>query len=215
MRRQEKDPELPADDDLHRFVLQTFATTGRSPTLEHIQDRFGLPSVDDADRRVSELERRGVIHRNPGDRLITHAYPFSNDTTAHRVRLTGGAEVYAMCAIDALGMPFMLRKDAEIISACAQCGQDVHIYVRDGRVATYAPADVAVWLGEMSAGCVAATDLCPDLNFFCSPTCIDAWTSAHPEKHGERLNFDEALTRGRQVFEGLMYGPDECCSDGP
>lgn len=204
---------IPRGDGLHQFVLETFAATGQSPTLEQIQERFSLRTLSEADAMVAALERVGSIHRNAGDGAITHAYPFSNEPTAHRVRLAGGPEVYAMCAIDALGMPFMLRKDADIVSACPECDMEVRVEVRGGHVTAHRPSDVAIWLGEMSEGCVAATDLCPDLNFFCSPTCIDAWTIAHPAKHGERLNFDEAVTRGRQAFEGLLYGTGDCCTE--
>ena len=205
--------KIPRSGPFHQYVLQTFAETGHSPTLEHIRDRFSLRTLSEADAMVAALELAGSIHRNPGDGAITHAYPFSNEPTAHRVLLAGGPQVYAMCAIDALGMPFMLRRDADIVSTCARCGVEVRVEVRSGRVTAYAPSDVTVWLGEMSEGCVAATDLCPDLNFFCSPVCVDAWTIVRPDTRGERLNFDEALTRGRQVFEGLLYGTDDCCAE--
>jgi len=192
--------------DLHRFVLETFATTGRSPTLEEVRRRFSLATVGDAEAMVEELARSGAVHRNPGDRGITHAYPFSDEATAHRVRIAGGPEVYAMCAIDALGMPFMLRRDADIASACESCGADVTVAVRDGRAASWAPDGIMVWMKEAGAGCVAATDLCPDLNFFCSPACASAWAAAHPEQHGEQIGLAEALARGRQVFEALLFG---------
>ena len=202
---------IPRGDALHQFVLETFAQTGRSPTVEQIRARFSLRTLREAEAMVAALERIGSIHRRPGDGAITHAYPFSNEPTAHRVRLAGGTEVYAMCAIDALGMPLMLRKDADIVSTCAGCGGEVRVEVRGGHATAYAPWDVTVWLGEMSEGCVAATDLCPDLNFFCSPACVDAWTLAHPQKRAERLNIDEAVERARQVFEDLLYGGGECC----
>lgn len=197
--------KIPRGGPLHQFVLETFAATGQSPTVEQIRDRFSLPTLSEADAMVAAVERAGSIHRDPGDGAITHAYPFSNEPTSHRVRLAGGPEVFAMCAIDALGMPFMLRRDADIISLCAGCGTEVRVEVRGGHVTAYAPSDVTVWLGEMSEGCVAATDLCPDLNFFCSTACIDAWISAHPGKLGERLDFEDAVSRGRHLFESLLY----------
>ncbi len=197
--------KIPCSGPFHQYVLQTFAETGHSPTLEHIRDRFSLRTLGEADAMVAALERAGSIHRDPGDGAITHAYPFSNEPTAHRVLLADGPEVYAMCAIDALGMLFMLRRGAEITSVCAACGADVRVHVRGGAVTSYAPIEIVVWAGQISEGCVAATDLCPDLNFFCSPACMDAWTSAHPEKLGERLGFEDAVSRGRQVFEDLLY----------
>jgi hypothetical protein len=197
--------EIPRGGPLHQFVLEAFAATGHSPTVEQIRERFFLRTLAEADAMVATLERAGSIHRDPGDGAITHAYPFSNEPTTHRVLVAGGPQVYAMCAIDALGMPFMLRRDAEITSACAGCGAEVHADVRGGQVTGYTPSDVTVWLGEMSEDCVVATDVCPDLNFFCSSACVDSWAAAHPEKLGERLSFEDAVSRGRHVFENLLY----------
>jgi hypothetical protein len=192
--------------ELHRFVLETFATAGRSPALEEIRARFQLASLAEAEAMVAALEATGAIHRNPGDTVITHAYPFSNDPTAHRVHLAGGPDVYAMCAVDALGMPFMLRRDADIASVCESCGADVTVALRDGRAAAWAPGGITVWMKELAPGCCPATDLCPDLNFFCSTACAARWAAAHPEQRGDRLDLARAMARGRQVFEGLLEG---------
>ncbi len=67
---------IPQGGPIHRFILQTFATTGQAPTLEAIQAQFDLASIDEADARLRDLEERGCIHRTAGDRLVTHAYPF-------------------------------------------------------------------------------------------------------------------------------------------
>lgn len=201
--RQDPIVTFPWRDPLHVFVLETFAATGKSPTLEDIRGRFDLATISDAESRVSELERSGAIHRGPGDSLITHAYPFSNEPTAHRVRLAEGPEVYSMCAIDALGMPFMLRRDAEIVSRCAGCGADVQIEVREREIVRHEPAGIVVWLAERVEGCVAATDLCPDLNFFCSPDHLARWRDDAGAR-GEQLTLADALTRGRGVFERLL-----------
>ena len=114
---------------LHRFILETFATAGRSPSLEDIRARFELETVEEAESRVAQLEAAGAIHRMPDDRSITHAYPFSNEPTSHRVQLDSGPRVFAMCAIDALGMPFMLKRDAEIESSCIECGSAVRVRI--------------------------------------------------------------------------------------
>ena len=43
-------------------------------------------------------------------------YPFSGHPTPHRVRFDG-REVYAMCAIDALGVAPMLHRPIEVVSS--------------------------------------------------------------------------------------------------
>lgn len=200
-------PLIPQGGAVHRFILETFAKTGRSPALEDVRSRFDLESAQDAEALLADLERRGSIHRNAGDPFITHAYPFSNEPTQHRVRLEGGPEVYAMCAIDALGMPFMLKQDAEIASACEQCGGDIELRISNGEITRKAPGEIVVWYGVAGEGCVVATDLCPDLNFFCSSEHLEMWTKERPSRAGDMLTLDQALERGRQSFEKLMQDP--------
>lgn len=188
---------------LQRFILETFAATGQSPSIEDIRTRFELASPDEAESQVAALERAGAIHREAGDTVITHAYPFSNNPTEHRVQLAGGPQVFAMCAIDALDMPFMLRRDARIQSACAECGDDVRIEIAHQEIIDHSPGSVVVWLAQRVAGCVAATDLCPDLNFFCSPGHLAAWRE-RTAGSGDELSVAEALARGRQAFEHVL-----------
>ncbi len=197
---------IPQGGSLHRFILETFAKTGHAPTLKTIQREFALPSLEEAHSLVAELERRGAIHRNPGDHAITHAYPFSNEPTAHRVQLADGPQVYAMCAIDALGMPFMLKQEAKIRSACAQYSGEVQIQVQAGQITQQSPERILVWLPTVTERCVAALDLCPEVNFFCSPEHLKQWNAEHPEHHGQLLTLAQALEYGRKTFATLLQG---------
>ena len=198
---------IPQGGAIHHFILETFAKTGRSPALEDVRSRFDLESLQEVEAALADLARRGSIHRNSGDPFVTHAYPFSNEPTRHRVRLAAGPDVYAMCAIDALGMPFMLKQDAEIASACEQCGGDIELQIGNGNITHKSPGEIVVWYGVIEEGCVVATDLCPDLNFFCSSKHLEAWTKEHPNRAGAMLTLDQALERGRQSFEKLMQDP--------
>ncbi|TAK55090.1 MAG: hypothetical protein EPO22_14870, partial [Dehalococcoidia bacterium] len=104
-----------------------------------------------------------------------------------------------MCAIDALGMPFMLRRDAQIVSSCAGCGADVRVQVRDGAI-SHAPVETMVWVGQMSRSCVAATDLCPDSTSSAHPRAStpgrartrrspgNGWASRTPSREGGRCS---------------------------
>lgn len=191
-----------------RFVLQTFAATGRSPSLVDIQRRFDLASTDEADTLMRDLETTGSVHRNVGDTAITHAYPFSNEPTVHRVQLADGPEVYSMCAIDALGMPYMLKRDAKVGSVCEQCRSNIIVHVERQQVVSRSPSDIVVWYAAVSDGCVVATDLCPSLNV-CSAAHLDMWRAEHPESDGRMLNFDQAVEAGRSTFENMMQEGSE------
>jgi hypothetical protein len=200
---------IPPGGTVHQFILRTFAKTGHSPTLTDIQHEFALAGLGDADLLITELERHGSVHRTSGDRAITHAYPFSNEPTAHRVQLANGPEVYAMCAIDALGMPFMLRRDAEIRSLCAHCGKEVQIQIQAGQLKEHRPQSLVVWFPTVKEKCVAAIDLCPSLNFICSTTHLKQWHTAHPEHHGQLCTLAQALEKGRNIFEPFLSGVTE------
>ena len=64
---------------------------------------------------LRRLAREDLVHHDPATGAILVAYPFSGRSTAHQVRFDG-REVYAMCAIDALGIAPMLDEAVEIAS---------------------------------------------------------------------------------------------------
>lgn len=72
---------------------------------------FGL----DADSALDVFAREDLLNRDR-DGEIAVAYPFSGRPTAHVVRFPSGREVYAMCAIDALGIAAMLEEPITVNS---------------------------------------------------------------------------------------------------
>ncbi len=197
--------------ELHQFILQSFVATGHSPELSDIQKRFSLDGEDDAEQLLSELEQTKAIHRNPGDVLVTHAYPFSNEPTPHLVTLASGVQVNSMCAVDALGIPFMLKTDAEIKSECLECQQSVHVNVKDGKIADHGPDDLMVGYVPMGSCSSPATEQCPHINFFCSQKHLDAWAKNNPEHELKFLTLEEGLKQGENIFGSLMSGSSGSC----
>jgi hypothetical protein len=81
---------------LHRRILRIFADTGTAPTRTQLGDNAtGLLKIL-TNNDIIGLDELGEI---------AYAYPFSTTPTAHRMRLPADARPYAMCAIDALGIP--------------------------------------------------------------------------------------------------------------
>lgn len=201
-----------AEKTTHLSILKSFAATGQSPTLESLQETLKLSTIDEVDDILNTLESKGLIHRNPGDQLVTHAYPFSNEPTNHLVKLTSGTQVYSMCAVDALGMPFMLKEDVEVHSVCEFCNEKLSIQIsKEGAIQT-TTKDMVV--GNASSECcsVSATDLCPHVNFFCSEDHLNLWNAKHTEQPAKLLALEEAIGWGRKSFEGLMSGENSCCN---
>ncbi len=153
---------------------------------------------------MDQIEARGCIYRKPATRVILAAYPFSAQPTDHIVRFADGHSVYAMCAIDALGMPVMLNADAVIESRCAHCGKEIRVVVRDNALMEYTPQETRVWYMQADACCVAALEQCPSINFFCSHEHLAAWRSQRASERGEEFDVPRAFVRGREVFGNLL-----------
>ena len=195
------DPQMA--QRIYRLILQTFAQTGHPPSAETIAGTLNLPDVRDVLGELAALEAEGRLYRDPQSGVILAAYPFSAMPTPHRVVLGEDRQVYAMCAVDALGMPFLLGTDAEIRSSCAHCEASVAIHIVAGQVTTATEGLVIVYTAPHS-DCCAATAQCPYINFFCSPGHAQAWQARHPELAMKILSLPEALERGKAVFGSLL-----------
>ena len=110
---------------------------------------------------------------------------------------------YAMCAIDALGMPFMLGQGVRIRSTCYFCGTPVTVDIAEGVLQGFSPSTLAVWLSEQD-GCCVAEVRCPVMNFFCEEAHLQAWHATTPQERGGSLTLLEALEVGRAAFGALL-----------
>ncbi|WP_438804416.1 alkylmercury lyase family protein [Nocardia noduli] len=155
-------PADPAEKALYHAILRGFASTGRAPTTDELATSLGA-GVSVA-QLLGRLHEADVI-RLDGSGAIVVAYPFSATATAHRVHLDDGVSVYAMCAIDALGIAAMLEVDITIESTAPDTGQPITITLADQQL-TATPATVAVFVGGQNAPGPSADTCCNYLNFF-------------------------------------------------
>jgi hypothetical protein len=98
----------PPERALYRWILRRFAgaSTPRRRDVDHVAGEHGIVA-EPALQRMKDLD---LIQRGP-DGTICCAYPFSAQPTGHTVEIEDGRPaVHAMCAIDALGIPFMLHR---------------------------------------------------------------------------------------------------------
>ena len=107
----------PQEDVVRKAILTAFTEAGKSPSVEALAHALGLSLA--AMRAVCRtLAAADLIVWQDEHAAIVSAYPFSGSQTAHQVLLGGNTTRYAMCAIDALGMPCMLGQEARIRSTC-------------------------------------------------------------------------------------------------
>ncbi len=148
---------------------------------------------------LAELDREDFLILG-ADGKIRAGYPFSATRTPHRVRIAGGAEVWSMCAIDALGIPAMLGRDVVITSADPVTGEPVTVTAGPDRTTVWQPRSAVVFLGSRNCSGPAATVCCDALNFFSSTASARTWAREHPDVTGKVIGRSAPGDRKRQTF---------------
>jgi hypothetical protein len=192
----------PQEDAVRKAILTAFAASGKAPDVQDLARTLGLPlaSVLVACRTLAAADL--IVWQDDKAHIIS-AYPFSGSQTAHEVLLRGQTTRYALCAIDALGMPCMLGQGVRIRSMCYFCGTPVTVDIAEGLLQGVSPSTLAVWLSEQD-GCCVAEVRCPVMNFFCEEAHLQAWHTTSPQERGRSLTVLEALEVGRAAFGALL-----------
>ena len=186
---------------VHQAVLRSFVHTGAAPDLPSLAQHAApfevsqvLPELADGDFLC--LDQAGQI---------TAAYPFSAVPTRHRIRISGEATVFAMCAIDALGISAMTGLPVVIESADPSTGAPVTVNV-DQATSSWDPATAVVYVGRTEGQCAgpSASVCCGYMNFFATRAAASAWAASHPDITGGILSQARALQVGIGIFGQLL-----------
>jgi NAD-dependent dihydropyrimidine dehydrogenase PreA subunit len=191
--------------ELHRAVLRRFLATGAPPTARWLRQAALDQGLDAA--ALDDLSAADVVHVANG--LVAVAYPFSGTPTAHRVELDGLSTVYAMCAVDALGLPLMAGRDGRVSSADPYDATPIVVSVRDGAW-SWAPSSAVVVAGRATGcgtGCGSFEAMCPHTVFCASRESARAHLAGHGGLDAEILDQDTAVECGRRNFGALLTGP--------
>ncbi|MFI5569183.1 organomercurial lyase [Streptomyces sp. NPDC051740] len=152
---------------VHQAVLRHFAAEGAAPdstALDPIAAVAGRTAAD----VLAELDREDLLTLDAAG-WIRAAYPFSAVGTRHRVSLASGAQVWSMCAVDALGISAMLGGQDVRISSCDPVNDQPVTITFTGGSAQWEPMDAVVFIGRREADGSAAAVCCDALNFFITP----------------------------------------------
>ena len=189
----------------HQRLLGAFLTgTGPpdAPVIAGLAAELGL----DPRAALAALAAADLVHTDPATGSIAVAYPFSGRPTPYRVELAGGPAVFAMCAVDALGIPQMLGRDGRISSVDPTSGQPITVEVHAG-VWRFQPATTVLLSGRTAAGdaCDTAADwCCPYINFHTAPEAADTYRRAHPGMTSTVFGQVEVVKAAGRAFGGLL-----------
>lgn len=196
----------PAAREVHRWVLTVFAETGRAPRRADLE-RVARHQDPDAGATLSVLTGLDVMAFDESGE-IRAAYPFSASPTCHRVSRDGGPTVFAMCAIDALGMSAMLGVPITISSAEPGTGRAVTVRV-DHDTARWEPDTAVVFAGHTDGDCCPSVDrTCGHINFFTTADAAQSWVASNPGVTGTVLDQRRALAAGIAEFGALLRTSD-------
>jgi Alkylmercury lyase len=210
----------------YRAVLLVFPERGGPPDRELLEELAGHFGVD-LDATLATLAIHDLVQHDPTTGTITAAYPFSGVPKPHCVTLltdpmaSTGVQLYAMCALDALGMPLMLRRPALVTSVDALTGEAVHVRLWQAEVtpgdaesavpgwrATWDPGTAVVYARPedptVDTRDIAAACHCPVTNFFTAPAQAHRWAERHGAPGDVLLASIEALQRAERRFGGLL-----------
>ncbi len=190
--------------ELHRVVLRRFLQTGAPPAAGWVAGAAaGLGLSGSA---LAELEAADLVHAANG--VVSVAYPFSGTPTRQQVELDGFPAVYAMCAIDALGIPAMAGRDGRITAVDPRDGAQVVVSVRGGQWRWTPATAVVVFASTRGCGtdCGSWQVMCPNTTFSASRDSARAYLAARGDIDGQVLDQDAAVERGRRNFGPLLGG---------
>jgi hypothetical protein len=176
-----------------RAIFEYVFKVKRSPAIDELESALRKPS-NAIVRIVDELEKKDVLVRKRGTQEIISIYPFSLEPTRHQVVLPDGTKLFAMCAVDALGAPIMLAKDAKMISRCEMCNQEVTVEIKNEKIRSISPPG-AIICSTKTQTYPAAETCCPLINFFCSEKHAINWIAENA-----RLRRDFKLESVRNRF---------------
>jgi hypothetical protein len=193
------------ENDIRTFILSQSPILGRIPSVDEIGKAFPRFTNEEVNTILNKLDQLDVIHFDDDKSNIIAAYPFSGLKTSHLVSLKGDnyRNICAMCAIDALGIPFMFDCDVSIESSCHHCDEEVEIEIRKDEITSLKPEGVVVWCDMEHSGC-AATSLCRNINFFSSKNHFEDWQMDRKGGKGHLLQIQEAFYLGRLFFENRL-----------
>ncbi len=194
-------------DRIRVILIQFYMEQRRAPMVCELAERAAL-SESTVRRLLEQLRERDLVVLENGK--IVGAYPFTDRNTGHHVTLSSGT-INAMCAIDALGVGAMTRRDVTVASSCSYCSAPIRITTRGlGReLARVDPEIAVVWQSVRYHGACAAESLCRDTSFFCSVDHLAKWRRERcADEPGIQLRMDEALQMARALFDPILANLD-------
>jgi len=170
-------PDLDEGDQRAQLVLFRLLARGEPVETARLATELGLVHAD-------VIERLRRWHGVPPDRdgRIVAFQGLSVVEAPHRMRVHG-RDLYTWCAWDALFLPELIGRPADVRSTCPTTGEAVALRVGPAGPTEVSPPEAVLSVirpdasfGDDTIGC-----FCRFVHFFASPQAAESWTRRHPD----------------------------------
>lgn len=133
---------------------------------------------------------------------IVHLYPFSLTPTNKQVFLKEQQQpLFAMCAIDAIGIHFTLHQDIVIQSQCELTKTPITLTLSEGKI-TSATDDICILHTDLSDISDWANTCCNQMHFFINHQALTQWVAQYgcENKTYYSLSPEQATIIAKKLF---------------
>lgn len=174
---------------LHRNILFNFANAGQTLAVDNKE-------------QLEELGKNDLVVLDEETKELIGAYPFSLKKTAHQVALEN-AELYAMCAFDAISIAPVFGVATTINSRCHITKENIEIQQKANEVISVKPPkDIYIGIKWQSTGSCAAESLCMEMVFLKNKEIAEEWKGSN--EHISVFPLDQAIEFGVNYFKPLI-----------
>jgi hypothetical protein len=189
--------------ELHQAVLRAFIGAGSQVHRDDLREVAAGLELD-VEEAFAELARADLVHLDPAGKIVV-AYPFCGHDTGISVSLAGGPQRWAMCAIDALGIPQMTGMDAVITAVDPHRQERVRVEMRGVQWSWQPPETVVLVAGGLHGESTAERS-CPLITFHVNERSGLAYLAEHPGATGRVIAQSRAIEIAGESFAQMLAG---------
>ena len=156
------------------------------------------------EERYESLLHKDIINRIQENKIGV-IYPFSFFPTNYKVLLLDDHKVvYAMCAIDALGIYYSTNQNIRIHTECMCCKESIIIEVKSDKTKVLTKqGDIRVLYVDLTGKKHWCCNCCNQMHFFKSNEALENYLSHHIHNNQKyfNLSLDEALKIAKELFQ--------------
>jgi alkylmercury lyase len=159
---------------------------GRPVSARKLATQVGLP-LELVEAALKKFKKEGGEFDKDGN-LVGAALTLN--PTPHRFRLDG-QQLYTWCSLDAIFMPGLLGKTAEVESTCPVTGEAIRLTIAPDGIVASSPEQAVLSITIPGVSCAAddscspnktgpQSDACNQMHFFSSREAAEIWLVDHP-----------------------------------